>query len=309
MSTTTNNPAPVVHKVTSSQEKAGLAKRLTDLSSTTEMKAYGVEQWQYLLDAGDVTPFVVPDADEKSLLGCVLRIGYSPHAAYGMMLVSTKARGQGLARKLLSAAMKENSQEVEMHILGTCTEMGRPLYEKIGYQKVSTVTRMTVKLSQMELPQSKGENNVEVAITDNSPLLPKLLELDAKATGLDRSPTLTAIHNYNYVQTATITDSKTGELVLAALLTQHTDSKLIMVGPILGGEQYVPSLFQNIQDKCKGDKDMEVALIVSDHAGLVSQLKKLGFQTAFELGAMTLNGVPMPGDRNLYLGLIHPTLG
>jgi hypothetical protein len=82
-----------------------------------------------------------------------------------------------------------------------------------------------------------------------------------------------------------------------------------MVGPILGDERFVPALLKGIRDLYKDTSTTDMALIVSDHASLVNKLKGFGFQPAFELGAMTMDGVPMPGDRNLYLGLIHPTLG
>ena len=88
-----------------------------------------------------------------------------------------------------------------------------------------------------------------------------------------------------------------------------------MIGPIIGNEQYVPILLQSIKEHYKGkgnaadNAPTEVALIVSDHPSLVGTLTKIGFNTVFELGAMTLHGIPMPGNRDKYLGLIHPTLG
>ena len=52
-----------------------------------------------------------------------------------------------------------------------------------------------------------------------------------------------------------------------------------------------------------------MALIVLDHAPLVQALRQAGFVTVFELATMTLHGSPFPGERDLYLGIIHPTLG
>ena len=124
-----------------------MAPKLAKLSSTTEMSSYGVEQWKFLLHAGDVTAFVVEDDDDQhnNILGCVLRICYGTTTttttttnnnnddddnvnanAYGMMLVSRQARGQGLARRLLlTSAMNMADESLSpLHILGTCHRNG-----------------------------------------------------------------------------------------------------------------------------------------------------------------------------------------
>ena len=336
-----------VQIVTNVDEKATLAKRLSNLSSTTEMKSYGIEQWQYLLKAGDVTPLIITNQEDESnddeVLGCVLRVTYgsakeaSSVSAYGMMLVSPKGRGQGLARKLLESAMAMSTSSTsssstmampaeedsgKMHILGTCTEMGRPFYEKVGYQRVSTVTRMTVNLDEMKFAESditKDGFHIEISKECPYDLFRQFLALDEEATGLDRSESLTAIEQYPYVQSITIITSGTkgedfGDLKIGAFITHHTDASFVMVGPIIGEEALLPKLLDAIGEHYTASKSStvtEIALIVSDHAQLVQTLTNAGFTTAFELGAMTLNGIPMPGknSRDMYLGLIHPTLG
>jgi GNAT superfamily N-acetyltransferase len=312
LSIPTRSPSPIqaadVQIVKAADEKTTLAKRLTKLASNTEMKCIKDEKWQYLLDAGDVTPLIVPNQDNPAdILGCVLRVRYGNHAAYGKMLVSPDARGQGLARKLLQGAMNLPG---EMHILGTCTVMGQPLYEKIGYKRVSTVTRMTVDFENMHFQESSTTSGLDIRIGapgTTSPLLDKFLALDTRATGLDRSQTLTAIQQYSYVSTTTIVDQN-GEVKIAAMQTHHTGSPFIMVGPILGHEEYMPTLLHAIRDHYSPEVE-KMALIVSDHPSIVERLQNAGFVTKSALGAMTLNGVPMPGERNLYLGLIHQTLG
>lgn len=295
-----------VSVLTSTADKNAIVPSLTNLAASTEMSSYGEEQWKFLLDGGDVDALVIPQPDDsQDLLGCVLRIRYGPnHMAFGMMLVRKDARGQGLAKKLLSAAMSSDG-ESGMKILGTCTELGRPMYEKMGFQRVSTVTKMSI--SRDRLPTSRGEMSSKVCIDDAS-LLPQVLDLDRRATGLDRSKTLKALFEYPYVQMATLR-GKDGTLAAATMVTQHTGSFMASVGPILGDEACVLELLQGIRDAQPSSSATDLSLIVSDHPSLVETLKSAGFQTIFELGAMTMDAVPLPGDRNRYLGLIHPTLG
>ena len=84
-----------------------------------------------------------------------------------------------------------------------------------------------------------------------------------------------------------------------------------MVGPIVGTEKYVPTLFHAIRNHYHDSQVQEMACIVSNHQQLVDTLStQLGFAIAFELGAMTFHGKALPcEDESLYLGIIHPTLG
>ena len=109
--------------------------------------------------------------------------------------------------------------------------------------------------------------------------------------------------------TLTRDDDDNNKVVVAALVTQHTHSSLATVGPVLGQEESVHALLHGIKDSLLSASATDMALIVSDHSSLVQTLTKAGFETSFELGAMTMNGLSMPGERDLYLALIHPTLG
>mmetsp|Transcript_11948 Transcript_11948/g.14439 ORF Transcript_11948/g.14439 Transcript_11948/m.14439 type:complete len:305 (+) Transcript_11948:74-988(+) len=295
--------------LTTTAEKAAIAPALAQLAAPTEFSSYGEDQWNFLLQATNVDALVISnnhDNSTKQLLGSLLRIRYGRHRAYGMMLVSKEARGQGLAKKLLREATKEDLDADTMKILGACSELGRPLYEKMGFQRVSTVTRMTIPCCDDDkLKLVEGITNADVIMDDRSHHA-DLLQLDQQATGLDRSETLRTLLDYPYVQMATIVQDN--KIVIAALVTQHTNSPLVTVGPILGQEEYVPTLLQGIRESLP-PRVTDMVLIVSDHPSLVKTLADVGFEIVFEVGAMTMRGPPLPGERDLYLGLIHPTLG
>jgi len=288
--------------LTTTTEKEAIAPALAQLAAPTEFSSYGEEQWKFLLRAENVDALVISKHDNSTkLLGSLLRIRYGPHRAYGMMLVSKEARGQGLAKKLLREALNDVSEADTMKILGACSELGKPLYEKMGFQRVSTVTRMTIQCDKMKLVE-----DIANVVMDDASHHAELLEMDQKATGLDRSETLLTLIKYPYVKMATIT--KDNKVVIAALVTQHTNTPLATVGPILGQEEYVPTLLQGIRESLPPSV-ADLVLIVSDHPSLVKTLADAGFETVFELGAMTMSGTLLSGERDLYLGLIHPTLG
>ncbi len=294
-----------VHRLSTCEAKESILPALVRLSTNTEMSGYGVREWDFLLQAGNVTTFVIfqPDSIEN-LWGCVLRIDYGfTHTAYGMMLVSPEARGQGLARKSLLEAMGPLDDK-DMHILGACTNLGKPVYERMGFGCVSTVTKMTVYLDCMSLEPNPNE---AVQMETSSTRFQEVLNVDRQATGLDRSETLRAIHDHSNVSTATIT--KEGNVAIAALIRKNPSNTLLTIGPILGQEALVPTLLCGIQTLYRDHPVEQLSMIVSDHPSLVKMLTNAGFETNFELPAMTLRGISFPGNRDLYLALIHPTLG
>ena len=307
-----------VSVVTTDPEKVAIASALAKLAAPTEFCQYKEEQWKFLLSAGkNVQVLVIRNKTSKQqqenddlLLGCLLRIEYDPdQEAYGMMLVAPQARRQGLAKKLLTTAVNTNSN-CSLKILAVCGDMGLPLYQSLGFRRVATVTKMTIPSSKLQ-SYFQSKQMTDTVFMNHDSHFPSFLELDQTATGMDRSGTLQAIYNYPYVQMATMTKISTAthnELTVAALVTQHTGSSLATVGPILGKEDCVLSLLQGINENLP-DTAKEIALIVSDHPTLVQTLKDVGFQRVFELGTMTWNGLALPGKRELYLGLIHPTLG
>jgi GNAT superfamily N-acetyltransferase len=125
---------PSVVALHSRAELSAAIPKLVQLAQGTEMAVYKHEQWRFLLENEDVSAYVVPDdnGQDGQLLGSVLRVAQGgDDAAFGMMLVSPAARGRGLARLLLETAMGDTDSG--LRILGTCTELGRPMYEKMGY--------------------------------------------------------------------------------------------------------------------------------------------------------------------------------
>lgn len=309
-----------IQAVSNLAERQQLGPALAKLSAPTEMSSYNAEKWNFLLQAGDITAYVATNQGEgtdivsSNLLGSLLKIKYGEGAtAFGMMLVSKEARGQGVAKKLLNAAMAGGG---DLLILGTCTELGRPVYEKLGYERISTVTRMTANFKDIEWVSGSSNGQQSSFVRDDSQngsaskYWHQFLELDKKVTGLDRSQTLNSLCKYPYVSTAYLVGAK-DQLILGAMITCHTGSPVASIGPILGQPESLPIILQHIQKELesKNSAITDMAMIVSDHPKIVDMLAQAGFAKAFELGAMTMKGHSFPGTREEYLALIHPTLG
>jgi hypothetical protein len=173
-----------------------LAPMLSRLSAGTEMSSYGIPQWNFLLGGGDINAYVavvsdVPDVPSKSdddqkdnntlLLGSLLRVELNPastgtsasssassassSAAFGMMLVSTAARGKGVAKLLLNEAINDDNDDSVLSssselllplplplpairkLLPVCTTAGQQVYSKLGFANVGKVTSLSTDIN------------------------------------------------------------------------------------------------------------------------------------------------------------------
>ena len=95
----------------------------------------GEAMWRLLLSAGD--GFGI-DAPEGGLAGAVILTRYPPGlAVIGMLLVASRHGRRGLGRWLMQHALAcAPGQVVYLH-----ATPGRPLYERLGFAVIDTVTR------------------------------------------------------------------------------------------------------------------------------------------------------------------------
>jgi len=200
---------------------SGLVPLLSRLSAGTEMASYKNDQWEFLLGSKEITTFVAVEENNNNncnddvtnildatqpLLGCLLRVdmpvaesntyagaGAASAAGFGMMLVSPEARGKGVAKQLLNAAMSqaeddrqhpnysnrqlannnENNNENNKitkntkntrKLLAVCTKLGQPAYRKLGFSDVGRVISLTTTVGaakEMVLPSSLSSSSSE----------------------------------------------------------------------------------------------------------------------------------------------------
>ena len=135
-------------------------------------------KWSLLLEATEA--FGV-DAPDGGLAGAVVLARYGErHASVGMMLVAARYGGRGLGRALMTHLLDAAGDAT---ITLFATEMGRPLYERLGFKPVRRSVAFTgtfrVSLGDRGLPAATRP------ATDAD--LPAILEIDQAAFGADRS--------------------------------------------------------------------------------------------------------------------------
>ena len=98
------------------------------------------EDWRMLIDLAPESCLAIEMDSELAATTTLLCYG-TRLAWVGMVLTKIKFRGQGLARRLLSEALKLAGQMNIETVKLDATDQGRPLYEKLGFRCEQPVER------------------------------------------------------------------------------------------------------------------------------------------------------------------------
>lgn len=286
--------------------------RLVALSERCSWTHYRAREWAFLIDSCDEA-FVIEDpnvaATSPPLLGSILRVNFpgidgAGATGLGMMLVDPATRGRGLGKVLMKEAMA--ASEGELIVLGVATALGQPMYEKMGYVTTGSVAMLSLDAGSARTA-ADSEPSVEVALFggDHVPSHAReaLAALDRMATGLDRSRALDVALALPGAQLACATDRASGKPRGAAIMVGGTNGAET-IGPVVGDEVSAVPLIASLV----ASTDAPVGLKVSNHPQLVEQLERMQFKGP-KLVEMTYEGRPLPGRRENYFALLHPTLG
>jgi GNAT superfamily N-acetyltransferase len=122
---------PVIRALTF--EDLGDALRL----STTVGWNQQVDDWRMLLRVAPAGAFAA--LIDACVVGTAIAIDYGGFAWIAMMLVDPAFRGRGLGRRLLEAAMDAVPPNLRIRL--DATPLGRPLYQRYGFEDEATLTR------------------------------------------------------------------------------------------------------------------------------------------------------------------------
>ena len=267
--------------------------KLVDLAATCGWDFYGPDEWTFLADAACDSGWIV-EADDGKLLGCLFRADYERANGLGMMLVSPAARGQGLGKKLMNAGLDAVPADRKACpvILGVATDMGRPMYEKMGYGVTNQITSLRVA----DASKLKGTMSADVEVDGCCASVDAIAAIDQTATGLDRKRALQTLLAKPGALSALARDKASGEVVGAAISIKGRDGGRV-IGPLLGTHEAALPLVHAVAP----DGTASLRAIGGPADILVETLTSAGFEVAVEQVSMSYGGHALPGKRELYL--------
>jgi GNAT superfamily N-acetyltransferase len=150
-------------------------------------------KWSLLLAASEV--FGVDAPDGRGLAGAVVLTRWAPdYASVGMMLVAARYGRRGLGRALMEHVLRVAGDDAVVTLFAT--DMGRPLYEKLGFAAVRRSVSFAGRFRPADSDNSKKRGvsapggRVRAATAAD---LPAILTLDQAAFGADRGQVLTRL--------------------------------------------------------------------------------------------------------------------
>lgn len=139
--------------------------------------------WRMLLQLAPAGSFVAtaPGEDDR-IVGTAIGIDYGAFAWVAMMLVDPSYRGQGLGARLLEAAIGAVPTDHPVRL--DATPMGRPLYQRFGFEDEGVLTRHIAAASRPPLADSVATTRGvrSLAAAD----LRAVTEIDAGVFGANR---------------------------------------------------------------------------------------------------------------------------
>jgi GNAT superfamily N-acetyltransferase len=163
------------------------AADLADCIALTDDRGWAAERekWRLLFAAGEVYGVADP---ARGLAGIVALTRYgSQLAAIGMLVVASRHGRQGLGRQLMRHVMGLADGAV---LFLTATDMGRPLYERLGFRTVDT----SIQHVGVFVPRPGDGPGLATRPVTRASLGP-VLAADAQVFGADRERVLAGLAN------------------------------------------------------------------------------------------------------------------
>ncbi|WP_169949784.1 GNAT family N-acetyltransferase [Microbispora sp. H11081] len=235
-------------------------------------------KWLFLLENTEVHAI---DAPSGELAATVTLTRYGTAAAgVGMMLVATRYGGRGLGRRLMT------------HVLGTAgdatvflwaTELGRPLYEKLGFETLGVTEARVGRLRPGDAPVLSRPADLDAD-------LGALLALDRQAFGADRAALLGRL--FAMAEEVRVTEDETGPTGYAV---SWLSGSTLFIGPVVADDEAgARALVTDLTRHASGLVRIEMD---RSRPGLLAWLGERGAAQAFSTSFMVHGGRPLPGDR------------
>ena len=256
-----------------------------------------IEDWELMLALGEGQ---VAEVDGQ-VVGCALtwRFGEDADptkaATIGMVIVTPRARGMGIGRRLMEALLAGNPGRT---IMLNATGDGLPLYEKLGFGRTGTIVQHQGAAFAVPVAELIPDERVRPLGTKDSDTL---YALARAATGIDRRALLDAI----LPQAQGVMLTRANEPVGFALFRRFGRGYLIgpVVAPDVGGAKVLIShwLGSNAGAFCRLD--------VPDDSGLSQWLDELGLPQVDRVVTMVRGPAPVTDPATRLFSLTTQAFG
>lgn len=278
-------------------------RRMTadDLPSTHKLSLaalwpHRLEDWKFILELGEGI-VAESESGESGVIGTVMCWLHGPdYASLGMTIVSPDHRDQGIARELVSRALKKvGDRTVLLHT----TSNAVPLFESFGFGPNGWVHRHQGSVFRAPfVPLSTGERIRPISMRDEA----ALADMASRSTGIPRA---TVIKHLLTVADVVAID-RYGELIAFAALRKFGHGYVI--GPVVAPDvDRAKALIAHWAGTRAGSF---VRVDIPDSSGLSPWLTQMGLTQVDEtVQAMARGEPPRPDPSITRFALLSQSLG
>ena len=181
-------------------------------------------KWSLLLAASEV--FGVDAPDGRGLAGAVVLTRWAAdYASVGMMLVAARYGRRGLGRALMEHLVRAAGDGATVTLFAT--DMGRPLYEKLGF---TPVRRSVSFVGRFRVPSGHDGHGVRAATEAD---LPAILTLDRAAFGGDRGRILSRLPAFADRIVVAAADGAAGQGIAGYAAAWRNTPASTVIGPLV----------------------------------------------------------------------------
>jgi GNAT superfamily N-acetyltransferase len=228
-------------------------------------------KWRLLFEIGEPYGIEAPDGDGLAATNILTRYG-DDHAVVSMVLTASRYNRQGMGLRLMEHVLERaGDRTVSLH----ATEIGRPLYERLGFRTAGAVAKHTGVF--------RGEPSGRTRTATEADL-GWILALDAEVFGTDRSAALRRMFSFGlHVRVA---DGGFGQC------WRNDDN--VVIGPVVAqDERTARDLIGDLALEAGGEVRMDLDLARRD---LVGWAGEHGIGDPWQVALMVRHG-DLPGDR------------
>jgi predicted N-acetyltransferase YhbS len=244
-------------------------------------------KWSLLLGACEA--FGVDAPDGRGLAGAVVLTRWGPSlASIGMMLVAARYGRRGLGRALMEHVLDEAGQAT---VTLFATDLGRPLYEKLGFQPVRRSVSFAGRFRARGADPGARAGSPESVRLATEADLSAILAVDRAAFGADRSRILTRLPAF--AERLAVVAS--GQAVAGYAAAWRNLPSSVIIGPVVApdaeaGQRLIADLAGHVRGNVRLDLDPDRAELPAwAHA---HGLEPVSRTTVMAYGNLTPPGLP-----------------
>ena len=233
-------------------------------------------KWKLMFELGEVWGIEDPDG---GLAAAVTLMRFEPGiAVIGMMIVRESRGRMGLGRRLLEQVLRAAHPST---VFLYASAMGRPLYERLGFQPAAALTRHFGRWTSSEVGQAPG-----IGPTAVDPVI----EFDCAAFGADRRAWITALLG---MAERTAVLERAGRILAFGIAWRNVDR--VQLGPVTACDE---AAARSIILTLAHGHDLPIRIdLAGCWSGLSGWLQERGLEAFPHDPQMVLGGAALPGER------------